>query len=103
MVIDSNSNIHSSSGSPRNRVDARGTDTKSSSQPESSGSQASSKPDVSLSTQARLLHKLESQISSSPDVNSDRVADIKRAIAEGSYQINPERIAERMLEQDDQF
>lgn len=34
---------------------------------------------------------------SAPPVNSSRVAEIKQAIAEGRFRINPEAIAERLI------
>ena len=45
--------------------------------------------------------RLQAKISNLPDVNMDRVAAIKQAIAEGHFEINPERIAENMLNQDE--
>jgi len=56
---------------------------------------------VVLSEQAQTLGRLQSKIDSSPDVNLDKVAEIRRAIAEGRFEINPERIAENMLNQSD--
>ncbi len=56
---------------------------------------------VVLSEQAQTLGRLQSKIDSAPDVNLDKVAEIRRAIAEGRFEINPERIAENMLQQND--
>lgn len=56
---------------------------------------------VVLSEQAQTLGRLQSKIDSAPDVNLDKVAEIRRAIAEGRFEINPERIAENMLNQND--
>lgn len=55
---------------------------------------------VVLSQEAQTLGRLQSKIDSAPDVNLDKVAEIRRAIAEGRFEINPERIAENMLNQD---
>jgi negative regulator of flagellin synthesis FlgM len=55
---------------------------------------------VILSPQARNLGGLQSKIDTLPDVDMDKVATIKRAIAEGRFEINPERIAENMLNQE---
>ena len=62
---------------------------------------AESSDQVVLSQEAQTLGRLQSKINSSPDVNLDKVAEIKRAIAEGRFAINPERIAENMLNQED--
>ena len=56
---------------------------------------------VVLSQEAQNLGRLQSKINSSPEVDLDKVADIRRAIAEGRFEINPERIAENMLNQED--
>jgi negative regulator of flagellin synthesis FlgM len=56
---------------------------------------------VVLSEQAQTLGRLQSKVDSAPDVNLDKVAEIRRAIAEGRFEINPERIAENMLNQND--
>ncbi len=104
MVINSNNNINSSSGAPRNRVDENAAATqKSSSGTPDAKNEAGAKPEVSLSSQAQTLNRLESSIQSVSDVDSDRVADIKKAIADGSFEINAQSIAERMLAQDELF
>ena len=56
---------------------------------------------VVLSEQAQTIGRLQSKIDSAPDVNMDKVAEIRRAIAEGRFEINPERIAENMINQQD--
>lgn len=56
---------------------------------------------VVLSPEAQTIGRLQSKIDSAPDVNLEKVAEIRRAIAEGRFEINPERIAENMLKQND--
>ena len=56
---------------------------------------------VVLSQEAQNLGRLQTKINSAPDVDMDKVAEIRRAIAEGRFEINPERIAENMLNQED--
>lgn len=56
---------------------------------------------VLLSPEAQTLGKLESRINSLADVDMDKVAEIKRAITEGRFEINAQRIAENMLNQDE--
>jgi len=58
---------------------------------------------VSISPEANRLHQLEGKIHATPDVDHQRVADIKRAIADGSYSFDVESIASKMLDQDDYF
>lgn len=58
----------------------------------------SSKGDtVKLSGAAQALQNVEKQLANTPDVDSDRVEQLKRDIESGNYQINAERVAEKML------
>jgi negative regulator of flagellin synthesis FlgM len=52
---------------------------------------------VKITDQARQLASLENTVQSLPVVNESRVASIKQAIDEGRYQVNPERIADKLL------
>ena len=53
---------------------------------------------ISLTDTAARMRNLENTVASMPVVDSQRVAEIKQAIVEGTYEINPERIAEKMLD-----
>ncbi len=101
MVIDTN-NINSSGGANRSRSSAPvvAPSAKAPSAP-AAKAEPSSKDNVVLSSEAQNLVRLQTKISNLPDVNMDRVAAIKQAIAEGRFEINPERIAENMLNQDE--
>jgi negative regulator of flagellin synthesis FlgM len=61
----------------------------------------SSKDQVVISPEAQNLVRLQAKIQDAPDVNLKRVADLRQAIAEGRFEINPERLAENMLVQDE--
>lgn len=52
---------------------------------------------VSLTDTAARLQKLETTIAELPVVDAQRVEDIRSSIANGEYDVNPERIAEKML------
>lgn len=54
--------------------------------------------EVRLSDQARQLRNIESQVAEQDAFDARRVEDIRAAIAEGRYHVNPERLAERFLE-----
>jgi len=58
---------------------------------------------VKLSAEAQTLQKLEEQVAQLPDVDTDRVARIKQAIDEGSYKTDPERVAAKLLQLEDQL
>lgn len=53
---------------------------------------------VHLSSNATKLQNIDSSSASGPLVNTARVQEIKQAISEGSFQINPEVVADRLLE-----
>jgi negative regulator of flagellin synthesis FlgM len=53
---------------------------------------------VHITPSARLLASLSQAVNSTPDVNTSRVAAVQQAIAAGQYRINPERIANRLLQ-----
>ncbi len=58
----------------------------------------SSKGDtVQLSNAAQTLQNVEKKLANTPDVDSERVERLKQEIESGSYQINAERVAEKML------
>jgi negative regulator of flagellin synthesis FlgM len=52
---------------------------------------------VSITDSARQLAALEQAIRDMPEVNDAKVAEIRTAIANGSYQVAPERIADKLL------
>ncbi|HEY5717047.1 MAG TPA: flagellar biosynthesis anti-sigma factor FlgM [Motiliproteus sp.] len=58
---------------------------------------------VKLSAEAQTLRKLEEQVAQLPDVDTDRVARIKQAIDDGAYKIDPERVAAKLLQLEDQL
>lgn len=67
------------------------------------GQPASASPspnNVELSSQAQGLQKLEVQIASAADVDTAKVDRIRQAIEDGTYQIDAENIASKLLEAD---
>ncbi|WP_018692590.1 flagellar biosynthesis anti-sigma factor FlgM [Algicola sagamiensis] len=53
---------------------------------------------VSLTPNAQQLTKLQQKANDAPTVNQEKVANIKKAIAEGNYSINPERLAAKIAQ-----
>ena len=83
----------------QNRPVQTGTDKKVSRPNETTAaaqSAASGSP-VKITDQARQLASLEQAVSSLPVVNEARAAEIRLSIDEGRYQVNPERIADKLL------
>jgi negative regulator of flagellin synthesis FlgM len=53
---------------------------------------------VSLTDTARQLRSLENRLSTLPAVDIQRVENVKQALADGSYEFDSERAAEKFLQ-----
>lgn len=100
MVIDTNNNLTPGSASSARRSTTSVTPpaAKASATPVET---AATKENVVLSQEAQRLNRLQASISQAPDVDVERVAALKLAIASGRFEVNAERIAENLLKQDD--
>lgn len=52
---------------------------------------------VKLSSESQQLQKITDKLGSQPTVNSARVAELKLAIADGSYKVDSNRVASKLL------
>jgi negative regulator of flagellin synthesis FlgM len=52
---------------------------------------------VELSDAAKQLQEAQKQMEAIPDVREDKVAQLKEQIENGTYEINEEKIADKML------
>lgn len=87
--VNTASNAHINKG-PASKPDAQA------SQNSGSASSISSPPksdSVSITSNAQQLQSIQSKLSSIPEVNQQKVAEIKLAIAEGRYKVDPEKLA----------
>lgn len=64
---------------------------------DSSAAQAGS-TSVSLGSAAAQLQTMESSMANTPVVDAAKVAEIKQAISEGRFKVNPEVVADRLLD-----
>ena len=53
---------------------------------------------VSLSDNAVQLGKLDNTVVSTPVVDTQRVEQVKQAIKDGSYEIDPARVADKLMQ-----
>jgi negative regulator of flagellin synthesis FlgM len=58
---------------------------------------------VQITDAARQLAALEQALKSVPVVNEAKVAEIRKAIADGTYKIEPEKIADSLLRNDQEM
>jgi negative regulator of flagellin synthesis FlgM len=52
---------------------------------------------VSLTDTAARLRQMENTLAQLPVVDNQRVEEIRRAIAEGTFEVDPKRVAEKMV------
>lgn len=69
----------------------------------SDSSKASIGDSVQLSSSAQKLAELEAKVQAAADMDAAKVARLKSAVADGSYQIDSENIANSLLAQDQDF
>jgi len=67
----------------------------------SSGAASSSTGDTHITDSARKLADLEQTIQALPAVDSSRVAEVSSSIQNGTYKIDPERIADKLLQSEE--
>ncbi|EKO3687595.1 flagellar biosynthesis anti-sigma factor FlgM [Vibrio metschnikovii] len=60
-------------------------------------SQSSQQDAVSLSTQGRAIGEMHSEMAATPSFDTAKVAAIKEAIANGSYIVDAEKLADNMI------
>jgi negative regulator of flagellin synthesis FlgM len=54
---------------------------------------------VEISPQSRDLKKVHDILAQTPDIRSEKVAALKKAVAEGRYQVSAENIAAKMIQE----
>lgn len=113
MVIDINNISSQPAGKPRSDIaDGAATDvnqaTTQATAPSSSAgavvNDSSTNADtVQLSDQAQELNRIQQSLKSFPDVDNAKVEAIRAQIASGSYQVNAEQLADKIIADDANF
>jgi len=88
-----------SSHSPLNtsRSSAKAEQSKSSDTQTASNTRSVKQDAVSLSDQGKAIGQMQSQMASKPPFDSAKVQAIKDAIANGSYVVNADKLADNMI------
>lgn len=81
--------VHVGGGAPVSRV----RDATDGRKPETTGSSSS----IDVSDTARTLAALEEKIAAAPVVSEARVEAVRRALDEGRYHVDAQRVADKML------
>ncbi|QEY59278.1 flagellar biosynthesis anti-sigma factor FlgM [Pseudomonas sp. C27(2019)] len=102
MAIDFNNPNNAGLSKPRTASSLSSAQTNAQDSAQKSVLEQSNKPgssgeSVQLSKNARQLQSVSEKIASMPSVNSEKVAQLKQAIAEGSYQVDSQRVASKLL------
>jgi flagellar biosynthesis anti-sigma factor FlgM len=58
---------------------------------------------LEISDKARELAKARQAVDSAPDVRSEKVADIKKRIEDGTYSVSPKILARKLLDHADEL
>ncbi len=71
--------------------------TASTESPESQQAATPARPDVSITSTASILAKLQQTLSAKPAVDRDRVEAVRQALASGQYRVHPEKVASGLV------
>ena len=61
------------------------------------GGSAAPEEKVNLSTKARDIQQLRDAVSQLPDVREDKISELKDQVDTGTYDVNGQKIAEKMV------
>ena len=67
-------------------------------QRESEAPSRASNDDVKLTDTAVRMQKLEAQLAETPEVDRSRVDAVREKLQSGSYSVDPQRVAERLMQ-----
>jgi len=77
--------------------------SKATAAPEGSTRAVEATDSVRLTGEATSLQAMQRELSTAPAVDTQRVQQVREALENGTYRINPEAIAARMIELDQQL
>jgi negative regulator of flagellin synthesis FlgM len=96
--VDNNMNIRPTRGDLEQSSQTSNRVTDSSTTSPASGAQRAEGDKVTFTGIATEMRSLEADLAKIPDVNLERVNAIKASIAEGSYEVNPDKILKNLFD-----
>lgn len=106
MVIDTNSINSSALGKPRSDASGSATSDKNAATgqlAETKATSSSSADTFELSAQAQNLNSIQQSLQNLPEIDDAKVSAIKQSINDGSYSINIEALADKIIADDQNF
>ncbi|RVU30235.1 MULTISPECIES: flagellar biosynthesis anti-sigma factor FlgM [Neptunomonas] len=97
MVIDLNSSASQTAISARDKVSTQKGNGGAAARTDAAPAKSAPRDTVQLSDTAKALKSIDAKLSNTPEVNSEKVARIKAAIEDGSYNVDAQRVAEKIL------
>ncbi len=68
--------------------------------PANAAARSAAEAKVEVSNEARTVQGILQNLGKVPDMDSNKVSRVKAAIDEGRYQVNAERVADKMIERE---
>ncbi|WP_372738826.1 flagellar biosynthesis anti-sigma factor FlgM [Neptunomonas sp.] len=99
MAINLNSSFSQQALSAREKISTQRNDEGAASV-SNAAAKPVSKDTVELSDTVKVMQAADAKIANTPDINSERVASLKAAIDSGSYKVDAERVAQKMIDLD---
>lgn len=90
---------HSSHARGKEKLQGTANETHTSSGASATGTTAKTErtDQVKLSPQVKTLQELEAKLAGFPDVNPEKIELIRQALREGDYQVDPARLAAKIV------
>ncbi len=54
---------------------------------------------MEISDEARMIHNIAAEMDDLPEVREERVQELRQQVQSGSYEVDPEQVAESMLDE----
>jgi negative regulator of flagellin synthesis FlgM len=83
----------------QDRVDVAGKKSANQKPEATAAGQASGGEQIALSAKAKGIQKTLETVQTSPDIRSEKVAEIKSQIADNTYQVDSQALAEKILQE----